>query len=159
MQKKILGVFLTVLFIGVVGFLYSLYSYTNDTQVEIKEYPSPLQKKIRNEKLSKSWIEGLAKSSKKSYTLPVNELFMHIELFKYIPPKIKSYRLVIDNVDRYSMFCIVQTLSSFNLPFVFSKENGAPTIFLGSKNQKTLKKIMQKLKMYDIKSKIVEVWL
>ncbi len=159
MQKKILGILLTFLLIGVVIFLYTLYNYTVDTEVEVKEYPSPIKKEIKNQKFTESWIEDLAKSSKKSYTLPVNELYMHIELFKYVPPKIKSYRLVINNIDRYSMFCIVQTLSSFNLPFVFSKESGTPSIFLGSKNQKILKEIVKKLKKYDIQSKIVEVWL
>ncbi len=159
MQKKILGIFFTVLFIGVVGLLYSLFNYTNDTVVEVREYPSPLEKEKKNKKFTKSWIDGLAKSSRQKYSFPVNDMFMQIELYKYIPPKIKSYRLVIDNVDRYSMFCILQTLSSFKLPFVFSKEDKKPVIYIGSPNSKPLKKIVEKLKEYDIKSKIIEVWL
>ncbi len=84
---------------------------------------------------------------------------MQIDLKKYIPPKIKSYRLIVDRADRYSLFCIVQTLSQMNLPYVVEKKDRVPNIYVGSKTQNSLKSVVERLKDYDIESKIVEVWL
>ncbi|NOX15875.1 MAG: hypothetical protein GXP61_07620 [Epsilonproteobacteria bacterium] len=159
MQKKILGVFFTLLFVGVIGILYSFFNYTNDTIVQTKQYPSPMQKENKTQNIRSSWISGLAKSSKNKYEYPVNELFMQINLHKYIPPKVKSYKLVISNIDRYSVFCVIQTLSDLNLPFVLSKDKNVPNIYINSSKDDMLKKVTKKLKEYDINSKIVEEWL
>jgi hypothetical protein len=159
MQKKILGVFFTLLFVGIIGILYNFFNYADDTIVQTKKYISPIEQKNKPKQLSSSWIKGLAKSNKNRYEYPVNELFMQIDLHKYIPPKVKSYKLVISNVDRYSVFCVVQTLSSLNLPFVLSKGKNSPSVSISSSDNKVLKKVTRKLKKYDIKSKIIEEWL
>ncbi len=159
MQKKILGVFFTLLFVGIIGILYNFFNYADDTIVETKKYISPIQRQNKIQPLNSSWIKGLAKSNKSRYGYPVNELFMQIDLHKYIPPKVKSYKLVIVNIDRYSVFCVVQTLSNLNLPFVLSKDKNIPNISISSGSEKILKKVTNKLKNYDIKSKIVEEWL
>ena len=156
MQKKILGVFFIVLFFGVIGILYSFFNYTDDKIEETKEYFSPVAKMQNIAKLDKSWIDNLEKSKKSKYTYPVNELFMHIDLQKNSQSKTKLYKLVIQNIDRYSLFCIMQTLQNFNLPFAVVKQKFAPIIYLGSNNDKKLKKIKEKLKEYDIDSKIIE---
>jgi len=159
MQKKILAVFFTLLFFGIIGILYNFFNYADDTIVATKKYISPLKQKNRPKQLESSWIKGLASTNKNRYEYPVNELFMQIDLHKYIPPKVKSYKLVISNVDRYSVFCVVQTLSDLNLPFVLSKQKNKPSISISSDNDKVLKKVTRKLQKYDIKSKIVEEWL
>ena len=159
MQKKILGVFFTLLFVGIIGILYNFFNYADDTIVETKKYISPIQRQNKTQPLNSSWIKGLAKSNESRYEYPVNELFMQIDLHKYIPPKVKSYKLVIANIDRYSVFCVVQTLSGLNLPFVLSKDKNIPNISMSSGSKKILKKVTNKLKNYDIESKIVEEWL
>ena len=156
MQKKILGVFFIVLLFVVIGILYSFFNYTDNNIEETKEYLSPIEKIQKTEKLDKSWIDKLETSKKSKYAYPVNELFMHIDLQKNIQAKTKLYKLVIQNIDRYSLFCIMQTLQNFNSPFVVSKQKFAPIIYLGSDNDKKLKIIKRKLKEYDIDSKIVE---
>ena len=156
MQKKILGVFFIVLFFGVIGILYSSFNYTDDKIKEPKEYLSPVIKDQHIAKLDKSWIDNLEKSKKSKYSYPVNELFMHIDFQKNIQSKTKLYKLVIQNIDRYSLFCVMQTLQNFNSPFVVLKQKYAPTIYLGSNNDKKLKRIKRKLKEYDIDSKIIE---
>jgi hypothetical protein len=158
MQKKILSVFFTILFFGVVGVLYSFFDYTDDEIVETKEYPSPIDKKEKIQNLGKSWISSLVKNRNSSYFYPVNELYMHIDLHKYIAPKVKTYKLIIQNVDRYSLFCVMQTLQAFNLPFVFTKQKKAPTIYMGSDTKKRLKGIKSALARYGIDSKIIEEW-
>ena len=157
MQKKILGAFFTTLFLGVVGgILYSFLSYTDDEIVQTREYLSPIDKKDKKENLSKSWIDALVKNRNSKFQYPVNELYMHIDLQKYIPSKIKSYKLIIQNMDRYSLFCVMQTLQNFKVPFVISKQKTVPNIYMGSTNKSKLNKIEKKLKLYGINSKIIE---
>jgi hypothetical protein len=159
MQKKILGVFFTLLFVGIIGILYNFFNYADEAIVETKKYISPIDQQNKINPPTSSWIKGLAKSNKNRYEYPVNELFMQIDLHKYIPPKVKSYKLVISNIDRYSVFCVVQTLSNLNLPFVLSKDKNTPNISISSSSEKKLKKVTNRLKQYDIQSKIVEEWL
>jgi len=159
MQKKILSAFFTILFFGVIGILYNFFNYTDNEIVETKEYLSPIDKKEKIQNLSKSWINSLVKNRNSSYFYPVNELYMHIDLQKYIAPKVKSYKLIIQNIDRYSLFCVMQTLQGFSLPFVISKQKVTPVIYMGSDNKKRLKKVESELQKYGINSKIVEEWL
>ncbi len=159
MQKKILVVFFIVLFFGVVGVLYSFFNYTEDEIIETKEYLSPIDKEEKTQNLGKSWINNLVKNKNSTYLYPVNELYMHIDLQKYIPPKVKSYRLIIQNIDRYSLFCVMQTLQGFKLPFVVTKQKTAPVIYMGSANKKRLLVIERELAKYGINSKIVEKWM
>lgn len=123
------------------------------------EYLSPSQIKSEEKLKNKTWTQELANSNESMFSFPVNELYMQIDLKQYVPPKVKSFRLVVDRTDRYSLFCIVQTLSSMNLPFVVDKKNKVPVIHVSSKTEESLKGVVQKLKDYDIESKIIEVWL
>ncbi len=159
MQKKILGAFFTILFLGVVGMLYSFFNYTDNRIVQTKEYLSPIDQETKVQNIGRSWIDRLVKSRNSNYLYPVNELYMHIDLQKYIAPKVKSYKLIIKDVDRYSLFCVMQTLQGFNMPFILTKEKAAPAINMESDNQKRLEEIEKKLKRYGINSKIVEEWL
>lgn len=156
MQKKILIVFFIGLFLGVIGVLYSFLNYADTEFIETKEYLSPLDKKVKVENFTKSWIDSLVKSKKSAYLYPVNKLFIHIDLQKYIPPKVRSFKLIIQNMDRYSLFCVMQTLQSFNLPFIVSKDKALPFIYIGSSSEKKLKNIEKKLRNYDIDSKVME---
>ncbi|MDX1809018.1 MAG: hypothetical protein R3331_05725 [Sulfurospirillaceae bacterium] len=162
MQKKILGVFFTILLLGVLGILYNFFNYTDNQVVEYKQYPSPI-KKSKTVSVTKLWIDSLAKSSDLKYSYPVNELFMQIDLQKKIPnkkdlkiKKPKSYKLVINHVDSYSVFCVVQTLSNLNVPFVLSKDKYSPHISIVSRDNKKLERIVKELTKYQIKSKILE---
>ena len=158
MQKKVLITLFAVLLFGLIGIIYNFFNYSDHDIVRSKEYLSPLEKKQKKQSLSKSWIESLVKNKKSSYQYPVNELFMHIDLQRYIPPKTKSYQLMIQNVDRYSLFCVMQILQDFKIPFVISKQGTIQSIYMGSNNNKKLEKIGKELMRYDISSKITEVW-
>ncbi len=160
MQKKV-TVALFVLIVFVLGMvLISLLNNENDAVQIDAQYLSPSQKNISENTLKvKTWSQALAGSSETRFTFPVNELYMKIDLRAYIAPKTKSYRLVVDRADRYSLFCIVQTLSQMDMPFIIEKQNKIPIVYVGSKTQNELKKVIEKLRYYDIESKIEEVWL
>ncbi|WP_245600563.1 hypothetical protein [Sulfurospirillum arcachonense] len=148
---------LLIITLGMV--LINLLSEDNNSVQISAEYLSPSLKKNRELPKNKTWTQELAKSKETKFTFPVNELFMQIDLKSYVPPKVKSFRLVVNRADRYSLFCIVQTLSSMNLPYVVDKKNKTPEIYVSSKTENSLKKVVKRLEDYDIKSKIIEVWL
>lgn len=160
MQKKVLLAFFTLLIIGL-GMVLSNLLNSDEINVQItQEYLSPTQKtQSKDINAQKTWTQELANTNNVDFKFPVNELFMQIDLKTYVPPKVKFFRLIIDRTDRYSLFCILQTLSSFNLPFVLEKETQTPNVFVTSKTKEKLLSVVERLKEYDIESKIVEVWL
>ena len=127
--------------------------------MDIAKNQSPFPQEVKIESTDRVWVKELAQKDAREFIFPVNELFMQIDLHGITGEKVKSYRLVIDRIDRYSLFCVVQTLTSFNLSYMVVKEDKAPFIYVQEKNEKGLDKVVAELEKYDIKSKIVEVWL
>ena len=107
MQKKVtITLFaLLVVILGIV--LSSLLNEETGSVYNDAQYLSSSQKKSEEILKNKTWSEALAVVNETKFSFPVNELYMQIDLKKYISPKVKSYRLVIDRADRYSLFCIV----------------------------------------------------
>lgn len=159
MQKKVLIALFSSLIIILGIILFSMLSGDIKNESMSASIPQAHQVVIESQKRNKSWIEDLAQSTDAAFSFPVNELFLHVELKDYIPPKTKSFRLVIDRADRYSLFCIAQTLSSMDLAFVIEKQDMLPIVYINSEKKESLDKVVSKLSDYDIKSKIVEVWL
>lgn len=161
MQKKVLGAFFLLLFVGVGFFLSHLLDKEVDVKIDTAQYePSPLPK-INQTSQENAWIKEMAQKDSREFIFPVNELFMQIDL-NNAPSgsgKTKSFRLVIDRADRYSLFCIIQTLTALRMPYIVIKEDKVPSIFVEAKSEKTLESVVLELEKYDIKSKIVEVWL
>jgi hypothetical protein len=143
-----------------VGFLlYKLLNQGVEVKMEQAKDRSIAPREIAKESSERAWVKELAQKESRSFVYPVNELFMQIDLQGPVAGKVKSFRLVIDRLDRYSLFCIVQTLTSFNLSYMIVKEEKAPLIYVQEKNEKALEKVLRELEKYDIKSKIVEVLL
>jgi len=159
MQKKVLIALFSLLTILLSVILINLLNEEIGNIEVSAKYPSPSLSNNKLEFTQASWSEEMANSKDSQFSFPVNELFMQIDLKTYIPPKVKSFRLVIDRYDRYSLFCVVQTLSSMDLPYILEKKNKVPNIHVGSKTKESLDKVVNKLKDYDIESKIIEVWL
>ena len=159
MQKKVTIALFTLLVIILGVVLSSLLNEETGSVYSDAQYLSSSQKKSEEILKNKTWSEALAVVNETKFSFPVNELYMQIDLKKYISPKVKSYRLVIDRADRYSLFCIVQTLSQMNLPYVVEKRDEVPIIYVASKTKNLLGSVIEKLEDYDIESKIVEVWL
>lgn len=159
MQKKVLIALFVILLSALGAILFNLINEDVATPNIAEEYLSPSQKQSDVAQIDTSWAQDLAGTHKAEFMFPVNELFMQIDLKKYVPPKVKSFRLVVDRTDRYSMFCILQTLSALNLPFVLEKETKIPIVHVTSKSKDSLKSVVKKLREYDIESKIIEVWL
>jgi hypothetical protein len=161
MQRKVLGTLFVLLFVGVGIFLSRLLYQEVEIHLDIPEYKSSTLPQINAPSSQKAWIKEMAQKDSQEFIFPVNELFMQIDLVKELGGngKMKSFRLVIDKADRYSLFCIIQTLTSLHLPYMVIKEDKAPIVFVEEKSMKKLESVVLELEKYDIKSKIVEVWL
>lgn len=159
MQKKILGIFFLVLFLSISFLLYKLLNQKIEIKEDFAKVESPTKIKITEEPKETIWIKEMAHKDSREFIFPVNELFMQIDLQGGNGDKVKSFRLVIDRADRYSLFCIVQTLSSMKLSYVVIKEDKIPIVFVQEKTMKALDRVVQELEKYDIKSKIIEVFL
>ena len=161
MQRKVLGALFVILFVGVGFFLSQLLNQEVDVKIDVAEYESSKQPENNQHTDKKMWIKEMAQKDSREFIFPVNELFMQIDLAKELGGngKTKSFRLVIDRADRYSLFCIIQTLTSLHLPYMVIKEDKFPLIFVEEKSAKKLESVVLELEKYDIKSKIVEVWL
>jgi len=160
MQKKILGGVFLLLFIGLGLFLYKLL----DQKIEVNDnttlYEFPQKQAIKPDVQNRIWMKAMAGKDTRAFTFPVNELLMQIDQFGIrdsTGKKAKSFRLVIDRADRYSLFCIIQTLTALHLPYMVVKEGKIPIIYIEEKNDVQLKNVVLELEKYDIKSKIVEV--
>lgn len=159
MQKKILGIFFLILFLSISFLLYKLLNQKIEIKEDFARVESPTKIKIPAEPKETIWIKEMAHKDSREFIFPVNELFMQIDLQGGDGGKVKSFRLVIDRADRYSLFCIVQTLSSMKLSYVVIKEDKIPIVFVQEKTMKALDRVVQELEKYDIKSKIIEVFL
>ncbi len=162
MQKKVLGGLFLLLFVAVGFFLSKLLHQDVDVNVEVARYEPYKTQEIKQETSQKAWIKEMAHKDAREFVFPVNELFMQIDAFGQrngSVGKVKSFRLVIDRADRYSLFCIIQTLTSLRLPYMVIKEDKIPLIYIEEKSEKQLENVVLELEKYDIKSKIVEVWL
>jgi len=159
MHKKILGTLFALLFAGMGLFMYKLLNQSIEVKMDVAKEQSSIPPAESPLSAQKEWVKELAHKDAREFIFPVNELFMQIDLHGISGDKVKTYRLVIDRIDRYSVFCVVQTLSALRLSYMVVKEEKAPFIYVQEKSEKALEKVVVELEKYDIKSKIVEVWL
>lgn len=102
-----------------------------------------------------------------SYTkqhIPLDVLYMKINLeqkeekqTKQNIPKRSSYWLIVDKDDRYSMFCIKQTLEENSVAYIIYKNGAKHSIIVDDRSKEELSDIAKQLLKYDIKSKIKKV--
>jgi hypothetical protein len=159
MQKRV-TIVLFVFIVATLGLILSSLLSGEDSSVHVdKKYLSPLETKSEERIRSRTWSEALAKSNEIIFSFPINELYIKIDLKEYTPPKTKTYRLVVDRADQYSLFCVVQTLSKMRMPHVVEKKDKTLSVYVGSETKQPLKNVVEKLKEYNIESKIMEIWL
>jgi hypothetical protein len=160
MQKKILGGLFVLLLGGVSLLLYKLLNQSIEVKMDTAKIQPSTALEPKNDSTNSTWVKELAHQDTKEFMFPVNELFIQVDSpVLAVAAKGKAYRLVIDKLDRYSLFCIVQTLSLLNVPYMIVKEEKIPLIYVQEKSANSLENVLRELEKYNIKSKIVEVGL
>lgn len=165
MKKYIFFFVLAVLFCGFLGsVMYFVINATKaDTQANLpflRSTNEPLAQEADNEEKEPTWQERLALMSPKDYT-PAGERFSMVfgvdtSMFR---PKSKYYQLIIDKHDVYSMFCLKQTLNSYEIKYALTHTSEGTDIFLETDKQVLVDEIITRLKRYEINAKFEEVWL
>lgn len=173
MQRKVLIAIFAILFFIIVAILASLLTAQSVDDVPSSQIMKNVMEVAKKASNPQNWTSKLADIKKTEHHLPVNELYVQIDLEQAVInqskpqnttdiqslPKKESYRLVVDREDRYSLYCIRQTLNVFPYPYSVVKEKGKTFVFVNSEDGKSLEEIVLKLKDYDIKSTIEKVWL
>ncbi len=159
MQKNILIAIFAILFLVIVAIFVLIFEFDKKQDGFVFSKENHLEQEQKEPKAN-TWMHKLAKSNSLDYHFPVNDLLIKIDL----KPNVKvsktfytSYNLIIDNFDRYSMFCIKQVFDMFKTPYVIVNEKNKNTIIVQSENSNNLVNVVEELKKYDIKSKIKEV--
>ena len=152
MKKYIFFFVLAVLFFGFLGSVMYLPFLRSTNE--------PLAQEVDDEEKEPTWQERLALMSPKDYT-PAGERFSMVfgvdtSMFR---PKSKYYQLIIDKHDVYSMFCLKQTLNSYEIKYALTHTSEGTDIFLETDKQVLIDEIIMRLKRYEINAKFEEVWL
>ncbi len=154
-MKKILK-WLSLLFAaGVTVFvIFFLYAINSDEPIE-KPEPFVYQTHIKEQKSEALWLNHLSKTRKKGYYFPVDEIYIKTDLVK-VPQKKKPYRLVVDDLDPYQIFCLNQELKRHKIRYLFKKEKHANKLLVYSQDIGKLNSLVKVLKKYQIDAKILK---
>ena len=148
-----------LIFVCVCGAL--LYKYAD---VNLKEpVPAELQISQNNKEQNlttgpTSWVGEMANLAPKKYALASNEIYIEFKDESKAVVKI-AYQLVIDKNDIYSMFCLTQTLKNIPVDFSVVKENSQNLIYINTRDNGVLDRVINELKAYDIRSTFKEIKL
>ncbi len=160
MNKKILFFIFAILLFFIILLLLLLLN-SADKGVNNTNEINKIEKKensISKNSLN-SWAKKLSNYKKTDYILPVNDFFIRIKSNKKEQNIAKNrvhkiFRLLIPNLNNYSMFCIFRILDNTKLPYTIEKSYEKSEIYIDTKNSVYLKNILLNLKKYNIKSKI-----
>ena len=151
MQKflKWLWLFSVVgVFVFVFDFVYDIYK----SDENIKE-PKPLvfEVKIDSKNQDIKWLDKIKnKQIEKNDELPVEEVVVKASLVKKTAKKIKLYKVEVNSLDPYQIFCLQEELNRFGVKYVFAKSKTDTKLYVVSKNVTKLKKLVDALKRYNI---------
>lgn len=154
-MKKVLK-WLSLLFAaGVAVFVaFLFYNVSKEEPIERLE-PLSLQSRLKEQKPQAFWLNHFAKREKKGYYLPVEEVYLKVDLTKKIDPR-KPYRLIVEDLDPYQVFCLNQELKRHKLRYFFQKTKNETKLLVYSKDLKKLNGLVKTLKNYQIDVKEVK---
>lgn len=166
MKKYVFFSALAVLFIGLLGVIaYMVVDATkSEVQTPLKvaqgSKGASFEEKQSQEEVEPTWQEKLSLIKPKDYTPAAERFSMVFEVDTSIfRSKSKYYQLIIDKNDVYSMFCLKQTLNSYEVKYSLMRTTEATEIFLETDKQALIDEIVARLKHYEINAKFEEVWL
>lgn len=164
MKKYIFFFVLLVLFFGFLGTMAHIVvdATKSDTPTNfLAQNPkTSFEEKQNQDEEKPTWQERLSRMKPKDYTPAAERFSMVFEVDTSIfRSKSKYYQLIIDKNDVYSMFCLKQTLNSYQVKYSLMRTTEATEIFLETDKQALIDEIIARLKYYEINAKFEEVWL
>lgn len=159
MRKHILTTSFALLAFLVVGVLVWLVQFSNQSTPAFAGYEKSEKQPVSSIDTGETWVNKLAHVTTREYHFPVNELFIKLQPKQVIPQKTQVYQLVIEQSDRYSHFCIMQTLNAFTFPYTLTRDKSENKVYIQAQNPQNLDAVVNKLKEYSIESSVKEAWL
>ncbi len=158
MSKKILFSIFALLSLFVIVLLVVLLSNTNDIPNTITRYKNNSALSSNSKIKNYTWAKKLSNYKQRDFMMPVTDLFVSIKFKtnnkKVFKKKKKYFRLIISNLDNYSLFCILQVFENKKIPFVIQKSYNNSKIYMNADKKIDLSGISKELMKYNIKSKI-----
>jgi hypothetical protein len=135
------------------------------SEEEYLPFENEVNQKVDEKALDKIkfWVKEMANLKPKSYSYPVNDIFIEVEFLNNVSNSLSSekiYKLTVQKRDDTALFSVLQTLSDKNINYTIINDDKQFVIYLvyiSSENRKLLKDIVRELKTYGINSKITEV--
>lgn len=159
MRKHILIASFALLALLVSGVLVWLVQFSHQSTPAISGYEKSEKQPALIAKSGETWVAKMAHVTTREYHFPVNELFIKLQPKQAMQRKTQTYQLVIEQSDRYSYFCIEQTLDSFAFPYTLTRDKSENKVYIQAQNPQNLDAVVEKLKEYSIESSIKEAWL
>jgi hypothetical protein len=159
MRKYILTASFALLALLVAGILVWMVQFSDQSSTAIAGYEKSEKQPVSSTSTGESWVSKMAHVTTREYHFPVNELFIKLQPQEAAPPKTQVYQLVVEQSDRYSHFCIVQTLDSFAFAYTLTKDKSENKVYIQAQNRQYLDAVVEKLKEYSIQSTVKEAWL
>ncbi len=155
---SILGILLLILLVVVFILLWKFKANSDFIPKFVKE--ANVNQNIEKPMQEPTWQEELAKWPTKDFTPAAEQFTLYFDAdTSELKEKSKYYQLVVNKYDVYSMFCLRQTLNSFNVKYFLLKSSESPEIFLDTNNKNLIDDIIKELKKYKINTEAKEIWL
>jgi len=152
-MKTVIKWLTPIITIGVAVFiLFFLISINSSPEFHKSENLSLSDKKVKKES-KVLWLDSFSKNSVKSYSYPVTEVYLEIDLDEKINNTI-TYELSASLLDQYQLFCLKEELKRHKLRYNLKKYNDRVELFIYSQNRKSLNSLVKVLKDYKIFAKI-----
>ena len=104
-------------------------------------------------KSDKGWIDELANTKNKEFSLPTTELQIKLESLEDNSTK-EAFRIEIDGLDAYKFFCLNQVFTTNNIPYSYYKKEGYIRLVVVVSLQNELETILKEIKKYGIEYKL-----
>lgn len=155
---SILSILLLILLIVVFILLWQFKANSDFIPKFVKE--ESINQNTEKQIQDPTWQEELAKWPTRDFTPAAEQFTLYFDAdTSELKEKSKYYQLVVNKYDVYSMFCLRQTLNSFNVKYFLLKSSESPEIFLDTDNKNLIDDIIKELKKYKINTEAKEIWL
>ena len=156
MNRLLILLFGIVSTVAVSILLLMLYRYANQQGDAVTE-PSidnePFVSDLQRERPGTRWLKELATRKKPSFTYAVNEMEIVLPLKKR-PVAKAAFRLVLENLDGYKIFCIRQVLEQNGIEYAMFRENRKGVLVVRDLGRKKLDRVVNLVREYDVTIKI-----
>lgn len=99
------------------------------------------------------WVAELAGQKGENYYFSATELQIKLDLEQQLKQD-QSFRVYVENIDGYKLFCINQVFKTNNIRYSFFKTEESIMLVVRAKNSDHLSRVLDKLKRYDIEYRV-----